>query len=72
LLKDYKPPSAEEKKAAEEAEEAAAEEMPEETDDGSTLSLETPVELTEFTPDLMNPEGAPTFEDSATEQPPVE
>jgi hypothetical protein len=41
------------------------------TEDGEdiTLSLETPVELTELTTDLMNPEGAPTFDEPASMTP---
>jgi len=76
LLKGYKPPSPEEQKKAEEAEaEETAAELVEETttdpvldsDESMTLSLDTPVELSEFTSDLMNPEGAPTLEETPTE-----
>jgi penicillin-binding protein 2 len=76
LLKGYKPPSPEEQKKAEEAEaEETAAELIEETttdpvldsDEGMTLSLDTPVELSEFTSDLMNPDGAPTLEETPSE-----
>lgn len=77
LLKGYKPPAPEEKKTEEEpvAEEAPTDLLVEETatdtpmDSGEnvTLSLDTPVELTEFTTDLMNPEGAPTLEETPPE-----
>jgi penicillin-binding protein 2 len=58
LLKDYKPP---EKKTEEEEEEAPAEETTEEVVpiDGETVAA------TEMTEDLMNPEGAPTPEETA-------
>lgn len=73
LLRDYKPPSPEEQKADEEAgteqtavevAEAAATESSFDSGEDLTLSLETPVEVSEFTSDLMNPEGAPTLEES--------
>jgi len=63
LLKDYKGPPKEE----EVAEEAGDEETPVEMDEESGYSLDAPVELTEFTEDLMNPEGAPMPEEVATE-----
>jgi penicillin-binding protein 2 len=72
LFKGYKPPAKGDKKDGETAEETAAEtpDMPD-TEDGEdiTLSLETPVELTELTTDLMNPEGAPTFDEPASMTP---
>jgi len=72
LFKGYKPPAKGDKKDGETAEETAAETpgMPD-TEDGEdiTLSLETPVELTELTTDLMNPEGAPTFDEPASMTP---
>ena len=37
------------------------------SDEGMTLSLDTPVELTEFTSDLMNPDGAPTLGETPNE-----
>jgi penicillin-binding protein 2 len=72
LFKGYKPPAKGDKKDGETAEETAAKtpDMPD-TEDGEdiTLSLETPVELTELTTDLMNPEGAPTFDEPASMTP---
>ena len=59
LLKDYKPPEAEKEKEAEEPEE-------EKTSDEAVEA--TPVEITEFTEDLMNPEGAPTPEELSDEE----
>jgi penicillin-binding protein 2 len=71
-FKGYKPPAKGDKKDGETAEETAAKtpDMPD-TEDGEdiTLSLETPVELTELTTDLMNPEGAPTFDEPASMTP---
>jgi penicillin-binding protein 2 len=62
LLKDYKgPPRKEDSTDGQEEEEAPAN-VAEET----SLSLDEPVELTEFTEDLMNPEGAPGPEDTGT------
>jgi penicillin-binding protein 2 len=59
LLKDYKPPEAEKEKEAEEPEE--------ETTSDKAVDA-TPVEITEFTEDLMNPEGAPTPEELSGEE----
>ena len=59
LLKDYKPPEAEKEKEAEEP--------GEETTSDETVEA-TPVEITEFTEDLMNPEGAPTPEELSGEE----
>jgi len=74
LLKGYKPPSPEEQKQDEEAEQTAEIVVEETTtdatfdpDEGTTLSLDTPVELSEFTSDLMNPDGAPTLEEPPAE-----
>jgi penicillin-binding protein 2 len=76
LLKGYKPPSPEEQKKEEEtAPEETGEVLVEENttdsaldgDEGMTLSLDTPVELSEFTSDLMNPDGAPTLEEPPAE-----
>jgi penicillin-binding protein 2 len=72
LFKGYKPPAKGEKKDEEPAEETAAEteDMPDaENGEDITLSLDTPVELTELTTDLMNPEGAPTFDEPASMTP---
>ncbi len=54
LLKDYKPPEPEKEKEEESADEPAPEEPAGEA---------APTEATEFTEDLMNPEGAPTPEE---------
>ena len=72
LFKGYKPPAKGEKKDGEAAEETAPEtpDMPDvENGEDITLSLDTPVELTELTTDLMNPEGAPTFDEPASMTP---
>jgi penicillin-binding protein 2 len=72
LFKGYKPPAKGEKKDEEPAEETAVEteDMPDaEIGEDITLSLDTPVELTELTTDLMNPEGAPTFDEPASMTP---
>jgi len=68
LFKGYQPPAKGEKADEEPAGETSAE-TPDttETESGGdiTLSLDTPVEMTELTTDLMNPEGAPTFDEPA-------
>jgi penicillin-binding protein 2 len=58
LLKDYKPPEAE-KESEDSDEEKSTEE---------TAETAAPVEVTEFTEDLMNPEGAPTPEELSSEE----
>ena len=63
LLKDYKGPPKEE----EVAEETGEEEAPVEVEEESGYTLDAPVELTEFTEDLMNPEGAPMPEEVTAE-----
>lgn len=61
LLKGYKPPAADQ--PAEPAEEMVSEDAAEQPD--STLTLETSAsDISEFTEDLMNPEGGPLTEES--------
>ena len=64
LLKDYKGPAQEEEAPTDESADAEA---PVEVAEEGGLSLDEPVELTEFTEDLMNPEGAPTPEEIVIE-----
>jgi penicillin-binding protein 2 len=58
LLKDYKPPETEKEKETAE---------PEEENTSDENAEATPVEITEFTEDLMNPEGAPIPEELSDE-----
>ncbi|MEX1045306.1 MAG: penicillin-binding protein 2 [Chthoniobacterales bacterium] len=63
LLKDYKGPAEEGAATGE----AADEDAPVEVEEESGYSLDAPVEVTEFTEDLMNPEGAPVPEEAFAE-----
>ena len=74
LLKDYKPPEPEKTKEEDGTEDAETEtpddaspDAAPEADGTMALTLEAPVELTEFTSDLMDPDGAPTLGETPQE-----